>query len=244
MLHKPQHTELLDGILEIAMIKSVILLTTIIFSFSSFGQNWEKILRHELIEGLSSPSDSIYIKDRLQLEKVSGYNCSDNILTFNYNTSLGYRIEIQIEKGQFIPSDHKVELTKTVYKFMNNQKRVDYIEVKNLIDDRYSYGIDGDMPKTEIKSLTIKWNGNNLTIPDTAYSNLYEPLLCTDHLKVESYLTTDNSNLFIYMYGSDGAGGYSVKFVFDKNSYVTRIVGTNEMTNGFDFLDGKAKVDN
>lgn len=42
---------------------------------------------------------------------------------------------------------------------------------------------------------------------------------------------------------SDGAGSYSVKFIFDRTKYLTRIVTTNEMVNGYDFLDGTATYD-
>jgi hypothetical protein len=59
-------------------------------------------------------------------------------------------------------------------------------------------------------------------------------------MPVEAYIF-ENRNLFIYIHGSDAAGGFSVKFVFDKKRYQTRIIGTNEMTDGFDFLDGTAK---
>jgi len=225
------------------MRKTILFITTLFSSLTCFGQNWDKVLRQELFDALVDPADSIYIEDRKQLEKVKGHDCSDSIVTFNYNTKARDKIEIQIEQDQFDPSKHKLNLADTVYKHIHGQKRVDYLEVKNIIDGRYSYGIDATIPKSEIKSLTVKWNGQKLTIPDTAFSNLYQPHLCNDYLVVESYLTKDNKNLYIYISGSDAAGAYSVKFVFDHQKYLTRIVGTNEMTDGFDFLDGSAKVD-
>lgn len=225
------------------MKKTILIITTLLTTFTCFGQNWDKILRQELICALIDPSDTIYIEDRKQLEKVNGHDCNDSIVIFNYASKVEDKIEIKIEKGVFEPSKHNLELADTVYKYIHEQKRVDYLEVKNIIDGRYSYGVDGTMPESEIKSMTIKWNGQSLTIPDTAYSNLYQPHLCLDYLVVESYLTKDNKNLYIYISGSDAAGGYSVKFVFDNKKYLTRIVGTNEMTDGFDFIDGTAKVD-
>jgi hypothetical protein len=225
------------------MRKTILIITNLIVTLTCLGQDWDKSFRQELIRALNNPSDSIYIEDRKQLEKIKGRDCSEDILTFDYTSKKGHKIEIQIVKGPFDPSKHKIYLADTVYKFIHGQKRVDYLLVKNLIDGRYSYGIDGTVPRTEIKSLTIKWNEQNLIIPDTAISHLYEPHVCLDYLQVEPYLTQDNKNLYIYLYGSDGAGGYSVKFIFDNQKYLTRIVGTNEMTDGFDFLDGTAKVD-
>lgn len=226
------------------MRKIILFIITIFVTLTSYGQGWTKILRKELFDALIDPSDSIYIETRKQLERVKGHNCSDSIVTFNYTTTKGDKIEIQIEERLFDLSKHKLDLIDTVV-YVNNhgQKKVDCIKVKNIIDGKYSYGIDANMPISEIKSMTVKWNGHKLIIPNTAYSNLYQPHLCLDYLTVEPYLTIDNKNLYIYIYGSDGAGAYSVKFVFDQQKYLTRIIGTNEMTNGFDFLDGTAKVD-
>ena len=95
----------------------------------------------------------------------------------------------------------------------------------------------------EISHLKIKWNKNWLSIPDSAYHNLYEAHLCLGHLPIEAYITKGNKLLFIYLYGSDGAGGYAVKFVFNRKKYLTRIVTTNELIDGYDFLDGKTPFD-
>ncbi|MDF1571580.1 MAG: hypothetical protein P1P82_08200 [Bacteroidales bacterium] len=226
------------------MRKTILFITTFLVTLTCLGQDWDRVLRQELFSALNTPADSIYIEDRKHLEKVKGLTCSSDIINFYYTTKTGDKIEIQIVKGPFEPLKHENELVDTVYKLINGQKHVDYLLVKNIIDGRYSYGIDGTIPKSEIKSLTIKWNEQNLIIPDTAFSNLYQPHICLDNLQVEPYLTRDNKNLYIYLSGSDAAGGYSVKFIFDTRKYLTRIVGTNEMTNGYDFLDGTAKVNN
>ncbi len=213
------------------------IILTILTTLSCLSQDRENRFRHELIESLVNPVDSIYIMDRKLLEKIVGMTCKENVVVFENTAKNGDIIKVKIEKQDFKPSDHKVYLLDTLNIVANA------VEVKNLIDNRYSYGIDGTMPMTEIKSMSIKWNEINVAIPDSAFSNLYEPHLCLDYLPVEAYIFK-NQYLYIYMYGSDAAGGYSVKFVFDKRKYLTRIVGTNEMTNGFDFLDGTAKYDN
>jgi len=88
-----------------------------------------------------------------------------------------------------------------------------------------------------------QWNGLDISIPDSTFSNLYEHNMCSDYLAVEAYIFKIKK-LFIYVNTSDGAGEYSVKFVFDKEKYLIRIVTTNEMTNGYDFFDGTAKYEN
>ncbi len=213
------------------------IILTILTTLSCLSQDWEKSFRDELYNSLTNPTDSIYILDRHQLEKVGDMTCNNKVVTFSYLTQSKERIEIRIEKGDFEPKKHKIYLFDTISTIANAH------EIKNLIDNRYSYGIDGDMPITVFKDMSIKWSGHDISIPDSAFSNLYEPHLCSDYLAVEAYISK-NKNLFVYVNASDGAGGYAVKFVFDKEKYLTRIVTTNEMTNGYDFLDGTAKYEN
>jgi hypothetical protein len=218
---------------------TLIILTTL----SCFSQDWEKRFRQELFESLLNPADSIYVMDRKQLERVAGMTCNDKVVMIKSTIQNGDKIEIKIEKGDFEPTKHLIYLNDTIPEIVNGRKLYNVLEVKNLIDNRYSYGIDGTMPRTEIKSMSIKWNKINLAIPDSAFSNFYEPHICLDYLPVEAYIFK-NQYLYLYIIGSDFADGFSVKFVFDKRKYLTRIVGTNEMTDGFDFLDGTAKYDN
>jgi hypothetical protein len=225
------------------MKKIQLILILTLTTLCGYSQNWDEVLRQELFESLIVQSDSIYISDRNELEKVTGLKCSDSILTYNYTSKIKDKIEIKIEKGIFSPSLHKLEIADTVYKYIHGENRVDYLKVKNIIDNRYSYGIDGSMPKSEISSMSILWNDRQVSIPDTAFANLYQPHLCLNYLSVETFLSEENKLLYIYISGSDGAGSYSVKFVFDKNKYVTRIISTNEMTDGFDFIDCTAKVE-
>jgi len=201
------------------------------------------MLRQELNESLTNPADSIYISDRNQLESVSIQNHDDNHVTFSYVSNNKDKIEIKIEKRDFDPTEHVLDICDTIYKHIRGQKEAEYLEVKNIIDGKYSYGIDGTLPKTEISIMTIKWNGHALNIPKSAYSNLFQPHIRLDNIGVEAYLTKDNKNLYIYINGSDGAGAYAAKLIFDEKKYITRIIGTNEMTVGFDFLDGIAKVE-
>ncbi len=202
---------------------------------------WDLALRQELFYSLNALSDSVYISDRTQLEKIEGEDCTEKNVSFIYTTEEMNKIEILIEKGTFDFKKHNLNLVDTVFKNVNGEEKVESLIVKNIIDDRYSYGIDGNIPISEIKSLIIKWNGKPLDIPDTIYSNLYEPNFCRDRSTVEAYLSGGN-NIYLYINCSDGAGGYSVKFIFDREKYLTKIISTNEMPNGFDFLDGTAKV--
>ena len=111
--------------------------------------------------------------------------------------------------------------------------------VKNLIDNEYSYGIDGTVPKFEIEELTIKINKQQIEIPKTTYSHLFEPHFCGTYLPMKAFESSNGKYIYLYMNGSDGAGGYSVKWIFSRNQYISKIVSTVEFMNGFDFIDGK-----
>lgn len=190
---------------------------------------------------MQTPKDTIYIQDRKQLEKIGGLKCTDTTVTFNSTTKAGDKISISIRNKKFIASAHTLDLADTVFKVIHNEKRVDYLISKDLIDGRRAFGIDGTYPKVELSEIKIKWNGTSLTIPDSAFHNLYEAHLCLDYLPVEAYVTKNNKLLYIYIAASDGAGSYSVKLVFNRQKYLTRIVNRNEMTDGYDFLDATAK---
>lgn len=195
------------------------------------------LFKRELMAHLNSPKDTMYIQDRHHLEKFRGLQSTDSSAIINYLTKSGDKILVSIGVGYFNPTKHKLHLSDTVYKSIHNEKRVDYLIAKNLIDGKRAYGIDGDIPKTEIKFLKLKYNDKWLTVPKSCFVNFYEVHPTT----MEAYLSKDKTLIFLYVNGSDGIGSYSIKFVFDKVKYITRLISTNECTDGFDFLDALSK---
>lgn len=217
--------------------KNIIAILTLLFLTifqNVFGQmkpDWQ--FRSEYMAHLLAPKDTIYIEDRHHLEKFSVSSSNDSKAILNYTAKSGDKISINILTGKFEPSKHNLHINDTVFKSINNEKQVDHIVSKDLIDGTRAYGIDGGFPLKEIKELKIKWNDKWLAIPDSAFKNLFEIHPTT----IEAYISKDKTLIYLYISASDGAGSYSVKFVFDKKNYITRIVNTNECTNGFDFLD-------
>jgi len=213
----------------------ILLTLTTQFAFGQMKPNWQ--FRSELMAQFISPKDTIYIQDRHHLEKLTVLQSTDTTATLNYTTKTGDKISIYIHCGKFEPTKHKLHLYDTIYKFIHNENRVDYLVSKDLIDGKRAYGIDGGLPRTEIKELKIKWNGKWLVIPDSSFANFYEI-----HTKtIEAYISEDKKFIYLYISASDGAGSYSVKFVFNKNGFVTRLISTNECTDGFDFIDALPK---
>ena len=216
-----------------------ILLMVIAFGQLNAQINKDSYLYAELIESLEKQSDTIFIEDRNTLREFQFVECNDNYIKFSDKLSSGETLEIELKRKPFISTEHELDLTEAVYKELRGKKVVDYMTVKNLIDNQYSYGIDGNVPNFKIENLTVKINGQQIEIPESVYSNLFEPHFCKSYLPMKAYESSNGKYIYLYMDGSDGAGGYSVKWIFDKNKYISRIVATVEFMNGYDFIDLK-----
>ncbi|HLP51277.1 MAG TPA: hypothetical protein VK154_10365 [Chitinophagales bacterium] len=190
---------------------------------------------------LEKPGDTIYIQDRKKLFKLAGYTCNSEQSSFTSKTQFDDTIVICFKTRKFNAADHKVDLNDTVFKYIHNEKRIDYFKGKNLIDGEYAYGIDGNEPRVEFHFIEIIWGKHWLEIPEKAYKNLFDAHLCKNYIPVEAYITNNGKLLFVYFHGSDGAGAYTAKLVFNRKRYVTRVINTSEMSIGYDFLDCTAK---
>lgn len=215
-------------------LRSLLLLALSVTTQFAFGQikpGWQ--FRDELMAHLISPKDTIYIQDRHKLEKVPDLKFTDSQVMLDGKLKSEDEVSITISFKNFETSSHKMYLSDTVYKIINNEKKVDYLISKNLINGKKAYGLDGGFPRTEIKDIQIEWNTKALLIPDDSFANFFDVHPET----AEAYQTKDKKFLYLYLSASDGAGSYAVKFVFDKKGFVTRLISTNECTDGFDFID-------
>ena len=209
------------------------------FCFKSTAQvsrNWK--YKQELFSYLNQLSDSVYITDRIELELLPSASCTDTEVRYYTVTKSGEHIQLAIKSKTFLASQHVLQLTDTIFSVSNHKKKVDSIVIRNTIDSTFAYGIHGNMPATEILSFIILRNNVKLQIPKKAYSDLYNIHFCIYHKAPEVYITKDNVYLYMYLHGSDGNDQYSVKLIFDKTGYVTRIVNKHSCLTDFDFIDG------
>ena len=177
----------------------------------------------ELVSKLNSKKDTIYIGSRHLLAKFNTIVMKDSIIILKYK-----QYEITIKSKDFNRNKHSLDVVDTVWK---SNAKVDYLKAKNIIDGKKAYGIDGNIPNTELWEFRIKVNQEVLQLPAKYFSDNYNVNL----QDTEAYLSSDNIFIYVYISGSDAAGSYSTKYVLDKNGYTTRI-----MTEycGFDFIDG------
>ena len=123
----------------------------------------------------------------------------------------GKEIQVVLTSGKFDKSKHSFKYHK------------EYRDVIEKIDGKLFWGTDGNMPKREYKSIEVKIRGKQVSIPQSAYNDLYESYLYTEFNSV--HYDKDNDILYIVALNGDGAGAYMVCWQIEKGVYKGRKVG-------------------
>jgi hypothetical protein len=95
------------------------------------------------------------------------------------------------------------------------RKEAHKIEVKGggfLVDGQVAVGTDGGIPKIEIESMRLAFDGRTVTIADALFHDIFEPRFKEGSFAVR--FGDDLASLFVFMAGGDGAGSYQVLWVF------------------------------
>jgi hypothetical protein len=181
-----------------------------IFSCQPDKTNWWKVLqvdnhsRSNWIEGY------IY-KDKVLLLKnwkvVKRQNAVSDSGIFKKDSTV-----IIIKQKTFNSKQHKLTYTKSNLK--ENAK-----DELLKIDSKRFWGTDGEVPKKALASVKIIINGHLITLPHSAFGDLYEP-----HLNNISICQGPDNILYISMLNSDGAGGYYIIWAIKNNNYLNRYV--------------------
>ena len=130
----------------------------------------------------------------------------------------GNTIVFEGKEIQVVLSTEKFDKSKHSFKYHK-----EYRDVIEKIDGKLFWGTDGNMPKREYKSIEVKIRGKQVSIPQSAYSDLYQPNLYTDLNFV--YYDKDSDILYIVANNGDGAGAYTVCWQIEKGVYKGRKVG-------------------
>ena len=130
----------------------------------------------------------------------------------------GNTIVFEGKEIQVVLSTEKFDKSKHSFKYHK-----EYRDVIEKIDGKPFWGTDGNMPKREYKSIEVKIRGKQVSIPQSAYSDLYQPNLYTDLNFV--YYDKDSDILYIVANNGDGAGAYMVCWQIEKGVYKGRKIG-------------------
>ena len=130
----------------------------------------------------------------------------------------GNTIVFEGKEIQVVLSTEKFDKDKHSFKYHK-----EYRDVIEKIDGKPFWGTDGNMPKREYKSIEVKIRGKQVSIPQSAYNDLYESYLYTEFNSV--HYDKDNDILYIVANNGDGAGAYMVCWQIEKGVYKGRKVG-------------------
>jgi len=141
-----------------------------------------------------------------KLPKIAKGITKGNTIVFE-----GKEIQVTLSTEKFDKSKHSFKYHK------------EYRDVIEKIDGKLFWGTDGNMPKREYKSIEVKIRGKQVSIPQSAYNDLYESYLYTEFNSV--HYDKDNDILYIVANNGDGAGAYMVCWQIEKGVYKGRKVG-------------------
>ena len=128
----------------------------------------------------------------------------------NSITIAGKGISVTITTQKFDKTKHKI--TKKKHKY--------YEEL--IIDGKRAQGADF-IPETHYKSIVVNINGKNVSIPKSAYDDLYQ--VWVHPYNNEVYYDKEDDVLYIFVRCGDGANAYKVCWQIVKGVYKTRIIG-------------------
>ena len=141
-----------------------------------------------------------------KLPKIAKGITKGNTIVFE-----GKEIQVTLSTKKFDKSKHSFKYHK------------EYRDIIEKIDGKPFWGTDGNMPKREYKSIEVKIRGKQVSIPQSAYNDLYESYLYTEFNSV--HYDKDNDILYIVALNGDGAGAYMVCWQIEKGVYKGRKVG-------------------
>ena len=131
----------------------------------------------------------------------------------NSITIAGKGISVTLTQQKFDKTKHKI----------TKKKHKEYSEY--IIDGKRAQGLDGDLflPEDHYKSIIVTINGKNVSIPKSAYDDLYEVAMYTDNNAV--YYDKEEDTIYIIAHNGSGAFSYEVCWQIVKGEYKTRIIG-------------------
>jgi len=130
--------------------------------------------------------------------------------TENSITIAGKGISVTITTQKFDKTKHKI--TKKKHKY--------YEEL--IIDGKRAQGADF-IPENHYKSIVVNINGKNVSIPKSAYDDLYEVWVYP--YNNFAYYDKEDDILYIIAHNGSGANAYEVCWQIVKGEYKTRIIG-------------------
>ena len=177
-------------------------------------------LLYEFLDEEFNPSNWVHIdsgyvhKSRLKMiSEFPSIGKGKEKETENSITIAGKGISVTLTRQPFDKTKHKI----------TKKKHKEYSEY--IIDGKSAQGLDGGLflPEDHYKSITVTINGKNVSIPKSAYDDLYQVAMYTDNNAV--YYDKEEDTIYIIAHNGSGAFSYEVCWQIVKGEYKTRIIG-------------------
>lgn len=130
---------------------------------------------------------------------------SERIGTYTFRAAKKNRnVRVVIINAPFDPSKHTLGYDPSI---------------GNLVDGHAAYGAES-VPRTQIKSIVLYFDGKRVNVPRRLYADCYNPNLEPEHLNLR--FGRDLQTVFVTMGGADGASAYIVVWALRGNGRHTR----------------------
>ena len=133
-------------------------------------------------------------------------------------------IEGKVQGNSIIFDDKDVKVTITKQKFDKTKHKIIIKKHKNyeelIIDGKILQGA-AFIPKNHYKSIIVTMKGKNVSIPKSAYDDLYE----ISYFSSSIYYDEEAEALYIYAVNGEAGLAYQVCWQIVKDKYITRIIG-------------------
>ena len=120
----------------------------------------------------------------------------------------GHTARLVFHTGAFDRSKHRITYG----------KRLDLTVLE--VDGRMALGVDGNMPRTEIRSVEFFFDGQRVAVPRKLYADCFEPSVGKESFAIKA--GDDGGSLLVFMAGGDAAGAYQVIWVLRKDGRHSR----------------------
>ena len=174
-------------------------------------------LVYEFLDEEFNPSNWVHID--------SGYVHQSRLKKINKFPSIGEGKEKETENSITI-AEKGISVTLTRQPFdktkhkITKKKHKYYDEL--IIDGKRAQGASF-IPENHYKSIVVNINGKNVSIPKSAYDDLYEVAMYTENNAV--YYDKEEDTIYIIAHNGSGAYAYEVCWQIVKGEYKTRIIG-------------------
>ena len=161
------------------------------------------------LHNIIRPEDIRFVSNRNLLNEIPIVTCVSgevNLLEKSKKTDINITVMI----SKFDPSDNKV--------VMNEHEEILSINGVKPVGSSYGY------PETKIESIAIAINGDTISIPESVYTNLYNPNVCEFSgftRNISAYQSKKGDYIYLYIYGGSGADTYFAKLIFDHKTHIT-----------------------